>query len=156
MASNTTAHLFTLAIRAEREARDFYRELARKFQHIPEAESIWEELERDEKAHIQALLDARSGLTPEQLQASVNREVMWKAQAMQDFSVEKGLEASETLTDAYQLAHKLEHSEVNTVFEFMMTEFVDEEDQRAFVTAQLREHLAKLDRMHDLLYRINA
>lgn len=153
---NTTRHLFELAINAEKEARDFYRELARKFQHLPGVAAIWEDLQEDEEAHIQALLDARSGLTPEQLRASVDADVMWKAKAMQEFSVAKGLEVSETLTGAYQIAHELEHSEVNTVFEFMMTEFVDQEDQRAFVAAQLREHLAKLDELRDLLYRVEG
>lgn len=154
--NNTTDHLFDLAIATEEEARGFYRELARKFRHLPEVASIWEDLRTDEDTHIQALLDVRSGLTPEQLQAPVDTDVMWKAQAMQDFSVEKGLEASETLTDAYQIAHDLEHSEVNTVFEFIMLEFVDQEEQRTFVASQLREHLAKLERMRDLLGRVSG
>ena len=154
--NNTTGHLFDLALAAEEEARDFYRELARKFQHLPEVASIWEDLQTDEEAHIQALLNVRSELTPEQLQAPVDVDVMWKAQAMQDFSVEKGLEVSETLTDAYQLAHDLEHSEVNTVFEFIMIEFIDQANQRTFVASQLREHLAKLEQMRSLLGRVNG
>jgi hypothetical protein len=50
----------------------------------------------------------------------------------------------ETLADAYQLAHDLEHSEINTVFAFLMRSYVSREDKRRFLDAVFAEHQDRL------------
>ena len=153
---NTINTLFEMAIAAEKEARIFYRGLTKKFQHVPMAANVWRGMMQDEVMHFEELQKIHATLTEEQLRAPVDQSIMWKAESVREFSAENSLNQIETLGEAFQTAHELEHSEVNTVFEFIMTEFVDREDQRAFVASQLREHLAKLDEMRDMLYHVGG
>jgi len=139
----TVAALFELAIAAEREAAEFYRGLAKKFSHLAEASDLWKEMAKDEAAHIARLEEVRASLTPEQLRAPVEGEILLKAKAT-PFSARHLLAQVETLEDAYQFAHSLEHSEVNTIFEFILVEFVDQDTQREFISSQLRGHIARL------------
>jgi hypothetical protein len=57
------------------------------------------------------------------------------------------------LEEAYQLTHDLEYSEVNTVFEFIMEEFIAPDVQREFVAEQLKKHIARLDEFPQV-YRV--
>ena len=76
--------------------------------------------------------------------------VCWKAKSCAGFSAQDGLNAAQTLEQAYELAHELEHSEVNTVFEFILSEYMEQDAQRDFVTAQLKQHAARLEAIRDL------
>jgi hypothetical protein len=50
----------------------------------------------------------------------------------------------ETLDDAYELAHGLEFSEVNTIFAFLAGEYVPSEHRKEFVRVEITRHLEKL------------
>jgi Lhr-like helicase len=53
-----------------------------------------------------------------------------------------------TLDDAYELAHELEHSEVNAVFQFLATDFVPSEERTEYVVAAITRHQNKLMRFN--------
>jgi hypothetical protein len=62
------------------------------------------------------------------------------------------LARAETLEDAYQLAHELESSEINTIFEFLLFTFADDPQATQFARDQLHEHVARLSAGFPELY----
>ena len=147
---NTINTLFEMAIAAEKEAWIFYHGLTKKFQHVPIAANVWRGMMQDEVMHFEELQKIHATLTEEQLRAPVDQSIMWKAESVREFSAENSLNQIETLGEAFQTAHDIEHSEVNTVFEFILTEFVDPDVQREFVVSQLQEHVAKLEALEEI------
>lgn len=146
----TIAHLFHLIINVEKRARAFYRGLERKFQHVARASTVWQAMAEDEDDHIDQLEAIYARLSPAQRRAEVDPSVLWKAKEAQAFSPADSLDGVETLDDAFQIAHALEHSEVNALFEFIMDEFVEPETQRDFLVSQLRDHVARLEALKGL------
>jgi len=142
--NETIAGLFELAITAEEVAQEFYLRLTDWFSHLPGVADFWYEMARDEAIHADHLKTIRATLTPEQLQAPVDPAIWWKAGMIRGLSTEDSLRSVETLDDAYQTAHELENSEVNTVFELLTTEYVDSSSKKKFIISQLNEHTAKL------------
>lgn len=140
----TTEDLFKWATAAEKEAQAFYLGLSKKFSHVPEVANFWQEMAEEERLHAEGLEEIFSSLTPQQQEAPADPDTLWKAQELSQFSAFRTLQRVKTLEDAYEITHELEYSEVNTVFEFILTEFVDDETQREFVITQLREHMARL------------
>jgi hypothetical protein len=149
--SDTVATLIALAVAAERAAQEMYRILVERFADRPLVADVWRQMMHDEATHIGQLEAIRRTLTPEQLQSPVDPDVMWKARAINPHMIPARLNAVETVWDAYQLAHDLEHSEVNTVFEFIMLEFIPGGAQREFVAAQLQAHTARLEQLSALI-----
>lgn len=140
----TVEDLFERSIAAEQAARALYHGLAERFSHAPEAADYWADLAEDERAHIEALKTLFDALSPAERQAEAEPEAFWKAEELAGFSVEESLRSIETLEEAYQLAHDLEYSEVNTVFEFILMTYWDDQRRRQFARSQLREHVGKL------------
>lgn len=72
-------------------------------------------------------------------------------------SVDRQLEAAaktpvRTLNDAYDIAHMLESSEVNAVFELILIAPLDDEAKKELLRTQLEEHVDRLNsfgRTHD-------
>jgi rubrerythrin len=140
----TTNALFDLAIGAEIEAMHLYNGLAKRFSHHPEVANFWHGMLQDEIEHAQHLERVRSYLKSDQLQAPADQSLIEKAKNISRISVEEGLSSVETLDDAYELANEFEHSEVNRVFTFLMSELVPDEQKRKFAFAELQQHLSKL------------
>jgi rubrerythrin len=140
----TIETLFELAITAEKAAQDFYLGLAEKFSHLSTVSDFWRDMGKDEVSHVKALREIRVSLTPDQLSAPVDPAIWWKAKEVSRFSVQNRLNSVKTLEDAYQSAHYLEYSEINTVFEFLLTEFTSSNKSREFIVSQLRDHVEKL------------
>ena len=142
--SQTVATLIELAIASEQASQELYVRLAQKYSYLPQIADFWQKMSLDEEAHARGLEKIRDSLTPEQLQAPVDPVVFEQAKRSASLSVEDKLNPISTLEDAYQLAHDLEHSEINTVFEFITAEFISLDVQREFVSAQLKKHAARL------------
>ena len=140
----TVEDLFERSIAAEEAAQALYQALAERFAHAPEAAAYWADLAEDERAHIEAIETLFDVLSPAERQAEADPEAFWKAEELASFSLEESLRSIETLEEAYQLAHDLEYSEVNTVFEFILMTYWDDEERRRFARSQLREHVGKL------------
>ena len=58
--------------------------------------------------------------------------------------VEKKLKCVKNLEDAHQLAHELESSETNAIFEFLITDFSVAKKSHSFLRAQLGEHIGRI------------
>ena len=142
--SQTVATLIELAIAAEQASQELYVRLTQKYSYRPQVADFWQKMSLDENAHARSLEKIRDSLTTEQLQAPVDPVVLEQAKRNASLSVEDKLNSISTLEDAYQLAHELEHSEINTVFEFITAEFISLDVQREFVAAQLKKHVARL------------
>jgi CheY-like chemotaxis protein/rubrerythrin len=140
----TMATLFDLAITAEVAAKDLYRTLARRFAHVPQAVAFWHDLMHDEEMHAAELRKLCNSLAPGQLLAPVAPSLVGKA--------EKGLELAqqdhsgqiETLEDAFQITQALEGSEINALFELLMSRYLDERDKDEIIVTQIRKHTIKL------------
>ena len=140
----TIEQLFELSMAAEKTAGDFYAGLARKFSHLPEVSEFWKEMARDEERHIMGLEAIRDSLTSGQLFVPADQAVLGAVKNALKFSVKEMLASVRNLDDAYELAHDLENSEVNTVFEFLSTEFRPSRERKEFVRSQVKGHIIKL------------
>ena len=143
----TIGALLDLLVEAERASQAFHLRLAKMFAHQPEAQAVWWEMAADEAIHVWLLEEARAQLTPEQLASPVDPEVWEQARAIMALSPEEALNRIQTLEDAYQSVHELEHYEFGAVLDFVLTEFFPADFQREFIQSQLREHLARLARL---------
>ena len=59
-------------------------------------------------------------------------------------SVQALLDQVRTLADAYELVNEMEHSEMNVVFEFLISSFPADQEVLSFLRAQLSEHVDRL------------
>ena len=140
----TVAELIDLAIEAEESAEQLYREMARKFAHHEEAANFWQRYAGVEAEHAQWLRRIQKTVSPRRLSAPIDFQVFQDAQKLQQI-VPKTLQGIDNLENAYQLAHELEHSEVNAVFEVLVTNLSEDDEAGKFLRAQLREHVAMLN-----------
>ncbi|HHN93392.1 MAG TPA: hypothetical protein ENK17_01365, partial [Anaerolineae bacterium] len=108
--------MFDLLIQAEEAGQAFYLRLTEMFAHDSKAAEIWWKMAADEASHIHLLKQAREALTPEQLAAPADPDLLRAARAAAAFSPERVLAQVQTLEDAYQMAHAGENSEFNAVF----------------------------------------
>ncbi len=139
----TVGHHFDLAIRAEDQARDFYIGLMELFQPYPEIAAFWRKIAAEEVEHARQLEQIRDNLTPEQLSALANPEMLDNSRRVSHFPVQETLANITNLEEAYQIASELENAEINAVFEFMMVRFMEDEETRAFVLSQLQDHISQ-------------
>ncbi|MDA3936424.1 MAG: hypothetical protein PF636_06110 [Actinomycetota bacterium] len=101
----------------------------------------------EESRHAYILKETRGVLPQSCLSRPVNA-----AEAALIVSVEAELARAatlelHTLDDAYKLAHRLESSEVNTVFQLLVSYDTDDIATDALFNAQFDEHLDRLKRL---------
>jgi hypothetical protein len=123
------------------------------FAHEPEAAEVWWKMGADEAAHIRLLEQILGSLSPDQLQALADPFWLEQARSAARYSPEQVLARIQTLEDAYQEAHALENSELNAVFEFVLTEYFPRPLRRGFIHNLLREHVSRLDRLRTTEWR---
>lgn len=140
----TVETLLRLLWQAETAAQAFYLQLMEAFAHEPYAAGVWWKMGADEAAHIRLLEQIRESLSPEQRQAPADPLWLEKARAAARFSPEQPLARIRTLEDAYQEAHAIENSEVNALFEFVMSEYFPRPLRADFVRSMLQEHVDRL------------
>jgi rubrerythrin len=141
---DTAETLLELAITAEQKNMEFYQGLSKMFSHLPEVAYFWQGLAMEEIQHTQKLENIRNSLTSDQLSAPADKSIIEKAEKTIMFSVSDALNSIATLDDAYQTAHDLERSEVNTVFSFITNEFIPGDKQKEFILWQLENHTQKM------------
>lgn len=140
----TVAELFDLAITAEKMTEELYRGFEARFAHHQEVAAFWRQYALEEVGHARWLENLRDRLAPERLSAPADPGALEDVRRALGLSVEKMLESTRNLDDAYELANELEHSETNAIFEFLITAFAQDPKTRAFLRAQLSEHIVKL------------
>ncbi|MEI6128104.1 MAG: ferritin family protein, partial [Pseudomonadota bacterium] len=106
--------LFDLAITGEKKAREFFTGLAAKCSGHADLAAFWKKLAAEESGHIGMLEELKSSLTARELNLPADHAMLWKAREVLQFSVEESLHKIKTLDDAYERAHELESSEINT------------------------------------------
>lgn len=143
---DTISDLFTLAIAAEKASMNFYEELAISFLHLPDAAHFWEDLSRDEAHHMQELIDIRNTLSDAQLHEPADPSLVETIQnELKRFAEKSDLSAVITLDDVYEIAYELEYSEVNAVFQALISKYVPSGTRTGFVLSHIREHVSKLE-----------
>ena len=140
----TIAQLFALAIEVERAAERLYRGLEAKFASHPEIAGFWRQYADEEAGHALWLERLRDKLAPERLSVPAAPAMLESARVLLQWLIKNPVKEVKNLEDAYQLANELEHSEINVIFEFLITNFSVDRDTPSFLRAQLRKHLAKL------------
>jgi hypothetical protein len=83
-------------------------------------------------------------LSPEQLSAAADPYQLENVHKALRLQVEDALKGVDDLEEAYQLAHEVEHSETNAVFEFLIGNFAADRQTQSFLRSQLGEHIARL------------
>lgn len=138
------AHLIELAIQGERFTERFYHRLAAKFSHYPEIARFWEQYAVEENGHARWLENLRIRADRNRLNETADTEILQQAESAINKPIEQWLSNIKTLQDAYEVANELEHSETNTVFEFLISYFTEDPETAAFLRTQLNDHVGRL------------
>ncbi|MBN1920743.1 MAG: hypothetical protein JW892_05825 [Anaerolineae bacterium] len=141
---NTVNHLFALAITAENAAEAMYLVLAQRFSPYVEVAQFWREMAHAETLHARVLERMRIRLDSTVLSSPADATVWRQAQEALRHDIVVAAGAVADLEDAYQLAHEIENSEINTVFEFLVTTFPENPTTGEFLREQLQVHARKL------------
>lgn len=144
MTNTTVSDLIGLAIQVENTCRALYEGLEKKFAHTPEIASYWHGFAREEAGHARWLEDLRAKSSAAQLEKKADVETLQRAQQALEFSSAQSAKNIHNLEDAYQIANELENSEVNTIFEFLITNYAGDPGTIAFLRTQLNTHTANL------------
>ncbi len=114
------SELFSVSLQLERAAHILYAKWANAFAAYPEIASFWSQYAQEEAYHAKLLERARSSLSSEQLMSSTGVNSF-----LASFDLLQNLKEAEAkitdLEEAYQFAEKMEHSEVNALFEFLVS-----------------------------------
>jgi rubrerythrin len=148
--ADTVETLFELAITAEKKNKEFYVGLAKIFSPQREVANFWLGMVMEEEQHTQELENIRKSLLPSQLSFPVDSSILQKARKAVTFSVTESLNSIANLEDAYQIVYELERSEVNTVFAFIMNEFIPSDNQKKFMLLQLENHTQKIVKFSEI------
>ena len=136
--------LFEYAVAAENYAEHIYRRFVQMFAAEPKVAAFWQRYAAEERGHASWLEKLLGDLPIEAQQSPANAQMLEAARHMVKVPLDEALVRIQTLDDAYQLAHELENSEMNTVFGFLMTTFARDAQTAQFVRKQLSEHVARL------------
>ena len=136
--------LFEYAIAAEHYARELYSEFGRRFAADPRVAAFWQRYAAEEIGHSRWLEQLLKKLPPETCDAPADFDRLEAARHVIKVPLAQALAGVETLEDAYQLAHELESSEINTIFDFLLSTFADDPQATQFARDQLRDHAARL------------
>lgn len=140
----TVADLFALAIAAETSAAELYRGLVARFAQYSDVAEFWQRYVTDEITHARWLARLQGNVSVEQLAARADPVMLENARHAAGRSIPALLEQVRTLADAYELVNELEHSEMNVVFEFLISSFPTDQEVISFLRAQLSEHTNRL------------
>jgi hypothetical protein len=140
----TLSGLFERAIAAENAARDFYLGLARKFSSQPVIVAFWKSMAEDEEEHARILERSRKSIGQSRLDAAIDISMVKRADTLSNLSVLRMLKSVHNLDDAYLLAHELEASDVNTIFNFLKLKLVPDGEKTNLSAGTIDNHLRKL------------
>ena len=142
MKTYTASDLLVISIQLEMAAQELYKAWAKKFAAVSDVASFWSAYAAEEATHARLLEELRARLSPEQLATPVESEM---AQDAEKLLISLRTEAEiHDLEQAYQQANYLEHSEANSLFEFIMAHFETDKKAIAFLRSQLDGHIGRL------------
>jgi len=142
--ADTIEKLFAFSIEIELRAAAIYLNFAKWFPMIPGLANFWLGMQEDELGHARALEDIRGALPAEVLQDVAPAEMLQNVQSIQKLMSKDLMSGVHNLDDASELAHELEFSEVNVLFNFLTSDVMTF-GQRADITyANIVKHQKKL------------
>ena len=146
----TVEELFDIAIYLEEAGEGVYGYWQKLFANYPKVAAFWQEYHEEEILHAKLLRKIKASLTPEQLAKPADVEVYNSACNVQAY-VKHVKKDVNTLDEALDLAAQYESSEINTILEFLVTHFSEEETTKEMVHVQMREHVEKLNKISPVL-----
>ena len=140
------AELFDIAIYLEEAGEGVYEHWKNLFSHRPEVANFWKEYQEEEVHHADLLRKIKANLTIEQLAQPADEAIYKTALAFQEGTKKMRVDV-DTLDEALEMAAQIENSEINTILEFLVTHFSEEESTKEMVHLQMREHVEKLNNL---------
>lgn len=153
--SITLGELLVQAIDLERQTEAIYQNFARLFSHEPDVAAFWQRYAHDEDGHALILLGLQARLRPERLAEVLDEEILANVQGLKTLLDAARKENVETLDDAYRLAVKIEQSEINAIYRFLL-DYASKEELggfRKFLLSQLDYHIEYIDLAFPSRYR---
>jgi rubrerythrin len=142
MKAYTAGELLELSLGFEENARELYKKWAQLFANTPDVAAFWSEYASDESYHAHLLQDLRLRLSPEQLATRIENELAGDTKRLLAFLQKE--QNIEDLEQAYHFANMIETSEINPLFETIMSTFESDEKTNSSLRLQLTEHIGKL------------
>jgi hypothetical protein len=138
--------LFDIAIGLEEAGEAIYGHWKTIFAEYPKVVAFWEQYREEEFLHAKLLKKIKANLSPEQLAKPADLAVYQAALNVQD-DTKRIKRDVDTLDEALELASQIENSEINTILEFLVTHFSQEETTKEMVHHQMREHVETLNNL---------
>ena len=142
MQSNQADELLELSLGFEENARELYQKWAQLFAGVPDVAAFWSEYASDEDIHARILKELRRRLSPEQLATNIENELVGDTKRLLTYLQKE--QNIEDLDQAYRFANMIETSEINPLFETILSTFEPDEKVITLLKLQLREHVGKL------------
>lgn len=143
----SVAGIFNTAIALEKKAEAFYAGLSNKFSNYPEVSEFWKDMMKDESHHARFLQKTLDSLGEEQRLLPLDKSVSsYSEEEMQTYLSLCDLQCIKTLDDAYEMAYKLESSEINSKVKSLLKEFIKSDQMIYFILSVLDVHVSKLEK----------
>jgi len=143
--SDTTFEwLLDKAISWETTAQGLYEALEVAFSAHAIVSTFWHMMSVDEAHHGDVLRTIRDAMPPERLAEPVGRSEVGFVRLVDELLADAGARRIATLDDAYELAHELESSEINTVFRLLVVGTMETTAKQRLLEVQFDEHAERL------------
>jgi rubrerythrin len=142
MKASKAGELLELSLGFEKNAQELYNNWAKKFAGTPDVATFWREYSADEAGHYRLLEGLRARLSPDQLATLIESDLVGDTRRLLIYLQKE--HHIEDLDQAYQYANMIEHSEVNPLFEVIMSTFETDQEAITLLRSQLEEHINKL------------
>jgi len=142
MDANKAGELLELCLGYEQNARELYKKWAGLFAGFPDVAAFWREYSADEANHARLLEELRARLSPDQLNTLIESDLVGDTRRLLAYLQKE--QNIENLDQAYQYANMIEHSEINPLFEVVMSTFEADAKAMTSLRTHLNEHIGKL------------
>jgi hypothetical protein len=132
--------IFERAIETKRKVGQMYLRFAELFSHVPEVEDFWKKMNLNQMAHADWLKEIKESLTEEQILSLPEVEMVLKTHSIRKLFDKHVNKEIDNLHDAYEVAHEIESSEVNDLFEILSSEFISSGEKKALILDSIDQY----------------
>ncbi len=140
----TTGKAILLAASFEKRAADFYQMLSTRFDYLPEVASFFDEMSHEEREHEIAIISVYKTLASSHLAEPPSQELCDGVLTVSSLLDQILKHEISNLNDAYEIAHQLEFSEMNTLLKFVLVTGLPEQKRTELTAVPIEEHQEKL------------
>lgn len=144
MSAHKRDWLMAKAIQWESKVQRLYETLADMFRHESEVSEFWRQLAHDESSHLKLLREVESGMSEQERSVAVGEEQEAAALRVEEILAGSLLSQIATLDDAYEVAHRIEVSEVNGLFHLLVADSLPDGEHMENLSSQIDRHLDRL------------